>query len=48
MTTLDFSKFKRAVDQQFARLVQHDIFRTGSDKDGMWNTDLASFPAGAK
>lgn len=48
MTTLDFSKFKTAVDRQFkAMMVNGELFRTTADKDGMWETYLKSFPPGA-
>lgn len=46
MTTLDFSKFKRGIDQQFASLMDHDLYRTSAGKDEMWDKYLASFPAG--
>jgi hypothetical protein len=46
MTTLDFSKIKTAVEAQFARLVGNDMFRTAISKDALWETYLASFPAG--
>lgn len=47
MTILDFSKFKRPIDKQFAMLTKHDMFRTGAGKDEMWDTYLASFPQGS-
>ena len=45
-TVLDFSVFKRAIDAQFQKLVQHDLFVTVVDKDQLWDNYLASFPTG--
>ncbi len=46
MTSLDFSKFKRAIDRQFDKISKHDLFRTDVGKDQLWETYLSSFPTG--
>lgn len=46
MTTLNFQVFKKAVRDQFGRMVQGDLFCTVVDKDEMWNRYLDSFPEG--
>jgi len=46
MPSLDFSKFKRAIDHQFDKISKHDLFRTDVDKDQLWETYLSSFPEG--
>jgi hypothetical protein len=43
---LEFSKFKRAVAEQFAKMKEHVLFRTLAGKDEMWEVYLSSFPAG--
>src|SRR5258706_12756201 len=47
MPSLDFSKFKRAVDRQFDKISKHDLFRTDAGKDQLWETYLSSFPEGS-
>jgi len=46
MTSLDFSKFKHAIDRQFDKMAKHDLFRTDVNKDQLWDKYLSSFPAG--
>ncbi len=46
MTSLDFSKFKRAIDRQFDKISKHDLFRTDVNKDQLWDKYLSSFPTG--
>lgn len=43
---LDFSKLKNAVTAQWARMLDHDLYRTNATGDQLWDTYLASFPAG--
>lgn len=43
---MDFNIFKNAIAQQFARMSKHALFRTGVDKDLMWQTYLDAFPEG--
>ena len=45
--TTGFSCIKVAVAAQWQRMSGHDLFRTGADKDAMWDTYLASFPPGS-
>src|SRR5260221_7059507 len=47
MTSLDFSKFKRAIDRQFDKISKHDLFRTDVSKDHLWDIYLSSFPEGS-
>lgn len=42
-----FAGIKTAVAQQFARMSAHDLFRTGAEKDALWETYLGSFPDGS-
>ena len=44
---MDFSKIKTAVAQQFAAMAKHELFRTIVNKDQLWETYLAAFPAGS-
>lgn len=44
---MDFKEFKIAVAKQFERMAKHELFRTGVTKDALWDTYLASFPAGS-
>ena len=44
---MDFKEFKAAVAKQFERMAKHELFRTGVTKDALWDTYLASFPAGS-
>lgn len=44
---MNFSLFKLAVAKQFERMRKHQLFRTGVEKDDLWTTYLASFPAGS-
>jgi hypothetical protein len=48
--SLDFSKFKRAVAQQFKRMQEKGsgsgLFVAGVEGDDLWNTYLSSFPEG--
>src|SRR5882672_3044308 len=46
MTSLDFSKFKHAIDRQFDKMAKRDLFRTDVNKDQLWDKYLSSFPAG--
>ncbi len=43
---MDFSTIKTAVAKQFERMKRHELFRTGVEKDALWETYLASFPIG--
>jgi hypothetical protein len=43
----DFNLFKIPVAQQFARMVEHSLFRVEVDKDVLWEVYLASFPEGS-
>lgn len=42
----NFLKLKNAVSKQFAKMQQHQLFRTGVDKDALYATYLNSFPEG--
>lgn len=42
-----FSEFKSAVTRQWQRMAPMELYRTGVDKDAMWETYLASFPEGS-
>jgi hypothetical protein len=44
---MDFRIFKEAVAKQFNQMKNYDLFRTQVDKDQLWETYLASFPAGS-
>ena len=44
---MNFKTFKNAVASQFERMKKHDLYRTGAEKDQLWNTYLGSFPAGS-
>ena len=44
---MDFKTFRNAVAKQFERMKKHDLLRTQAEKDEMWTTYLASFPAGS-
>lgn len=44
--TTGFACIKVATEQQFERMRGHELFRTGADKDAIWDTYLASFPPG--
>lgn len=41
-----FKDFKKAVQQQFDKLSQHELFVTDISKDKIWDTYLKSFPEG--
>lgn len=41
-----FGVIKHAVARQFDRMRTHTLFRTGTEKDAMWDAYLASFPPG--
>lgn len=43
---MDFNKIKRPIAKQFDKLSKHALFRVDIDKDELWSTYLASFPAG--
>lgn len=43
---MNFAKFKTAVATQFELMCKYPIFRTSVDKSELWDTYLASFPAG--
>lgn len=43
---MDFSKFKRPIARQFEMMSKHPLFRVDVDKDLLWQTYLAAFPAG--
>ena len=43
---LNFSKVKRAVEDQFDSIRDNDLFLTDISKDVLWDTYLKSFPAG--
>ncbi len=43
---LEFKHFKLVVAQQFERMRKYELFRTATEKDALWETYLASFPAG--
>lgn len=43
---MDFNKLKISVAKQFERMAKHPLFRVSVDKDKLWETYLASFPAG--
>lgn len=43
---LNFSKVKRAVEDQFDSIRDDDLFMTDVSKDVLWDTYLKSFPAG--
>lgn len=42
-----FIKFKAAVAKQMERMQKHAMFRTGTDKDAIWDLYLMSFPEGS-
>lgn len=42
-----FSEFKEAIDAQWHKMRQYELFRTGADKDTMWTIYLGSFPEGS-
>ena len=42
-----FSEFKLAIDRQWREMSKHELFRTGADKDAMWERYLGSFPEGS-
>lgn len=42
-----FPEIKQAVEQQFNRMSQHPLFRTGAEKDALWITYIDSFPEGS-
>lgn len=44
---MSFHEFKVAVQNQFARMSEHHLFRTDTSKDVLWETYLSSFPAGS-
>jgi len=46
MNDMDFSKFKRAVAQQFQYLQEQELFVADIDGDALWDTYLTSFPEG--
>ena len=46
MQTLQFKDLKVVVDEQFKSMAGHTLFRTGIDKDKLWDTYLDSFPEG--
>lgn len=41
-----FHELKTAIAEQFQRMSAGNLFRTGADKDAMWETYLASWPEG--
>lgn len=43
---MEFKTLKAAVAKQFDRMTKHGLFRTGINKDALWETYLGSFPAG--
>jgi hypothetical protein len=43
---LNFNVFKSAVAAQFERMQKHPMFRVAVEKDDLWSTYLAAFPAG--
>lgn len=44
---MEFSQFKLAVQQQFARMSKHQLFRTTVTKEELWGTYLGAFPEGS-
>jgi len=42
----DFVKFKSAVQKQFTKMSQGELFVTGAGKDELWDMYLGSFPEG--
>lgn len=44
---MDFNLFKIAVARQFDKMQKHNLFRTQTKKDKMWETYLNSFPKGS-
>lgn len=45
-TSPGFHQIKAAIAAQFQRMSAHELFRTGVEKDALWDTYLASFPEG--
>jgi hypothetical protein len=43
---MDFCLFKNAVAKQFKKMGNGGLFCTAVEKDDLWSTYLASFPAG--
>ena len=43
---MEFKTFKAPVAKQFERMAKHPLFRTGVDKDALWDGYLAAFPDG--
>lgn len=43
---MQFTEFKTAVQRQFMLMSKHELFRTRTDKDELWETYLKSFPEG--
>lgn len=43
---MDFSKFGRAVAEQFQKMQEHGLFVVNTSPDELWELYLASFPAG--
>lgn len=43
---MNFDLFKVAVSKQFEKMSKHQLFRSSVTKDELWDTYLASFPAG--
>jgi len=44
---MDFVEFRDAVNHQFSKMAKGKLFRTGIDKDILWETYLNSFPDGS-
>lgn len=42
-----FTMIKTAIAKQFEFMGQHQLFRTGVEKDDLWSTYLSSFPPGS-
>lgn len=43
---MDFNKFKQPIARQFEKMSKHPLFLVDVDKDALWSTYLAAFPAG--
>jgi len=43
---MEFKEFKAAVQEQFEKMKNYNLFRVNVDKDRLWETYLSSFPKG--
>ena len=43
---MEFLHFKNAVAAQFEQMKSHNLYRTGTDKDAIWDMYLNSYPEG--